>query len=126
MGGAVSSVLLWAGVALLGGAASIARFLVDGFAAARLERAFPVGTLLVNVTGSVLLGLLAGLALSSDAYLLAGTATIGSYTTFSTWALESQRMAEEGSRWLTAANVVLSLVLGVAAAALGRAIAGGS
>lgn len=116
---------MWVGVGLLGGAGSIARFLVDGATSARFARAFPLGTLVVNLSGSALLGLLAGLALSSDAYLLAGTATIGSYTTFSTWSLESQRLAEEGSRWLTLANVVGSLVLGVAAAALGHAIGGG-
>ncbi len=122
----MDSVLLWAAVALLGGAGSTVRFLIDGLASEALARAFPIGTLLVNLSGSVLLGLLTGLALGGDAYLLAGTATIGSYTTFSTWSLESQRMAEEGSRWLTAANVLASLVLGVAAAALGRAIGGGS
>jgi CrcB protein len=116
-------VLLWVGVALLGGAGSVARFLLDGLASATLARSFPLGTLLVNLSGSVLLGLLSGLALGADAYLLAGTATIGSYTTFSTWALESQRLAEEGARWPAVVNVVGSLVAGVAAAALGRAIA---
>ena len=118
----MDSVLLWLGVALLGGAGSVARFLIDGVASQALARAYPLGTLLVNVSGSVVLGLLVGLALDKDAFLLAGTATIGSYTTFSTWSLESQRLAEEGSRWPALANVVLSLALGVAAAALGRAI----
>ena len=78
----------------------------------------------MNVSGSALLGMLVGAALRGDAYLLAGTATIGSYTTFSTWALESHRLAEDRARMLVLANVVLSLVLGVAAAALGRAIGG--
>jgi CrcB protein len=50
---------------------------------------------------------------------------IGSYTTFSTWLFESHRMAEDGERWILAANVVLSLVLGVAAAELGRMVGGG-
>lgn len=118
----MDSVLLWLGVAVLGGAASVARFLLDGIVAGAGARAFPLGTMVVNLSGCALLGLLVGLALHGDGYLLAGTATIGSYTTFSTWSLESHRMAEEGSRWLTVANVVLSLVLGVAAAALGRAI----
>lgn len=116
--------LLWAGVALLGGTASVARFLVDGLASTDRAREFPLGTLVVNLSGCVLLGLLVGLSLSGNAYLLAGTATLGSYTTFSTWALESQRVAEDGSRRLMALNIAASLVLGVAAAALGRLIGG--
>jgi fluoride exporter len=54
--------------------------------------------------------------------VLVGTATIGSYTTFSTWMLETQRLAEEGDLRNAVPNVLLSTVLGVAAAALGRAI----
>ena len=86
---------------------------------------FPLGTLLVNLSGAFVLGVLVGIALQGDAYLLAGTAVIGSYTTFSTWMLESHRLAEDGRRRLLAANVVLSLLLGVGAAALGRLIGGG-
>lgn len=122
----MDSVLLWAGVALLGGAGAIVRFLLDGVASVASVRGFPAGTFLVNLSGSAVLGLLVGLAPSSDAYLLAGTAAIGSYTTFSTWALESHRLAEDGGRGLVLANVLLSLVLGVGAAALGRAIGGGA
>ncbi|HTA13005.1 MAG TPA: CrcB family protein [Solirubrobacteraceae bacterium] len=50
---------------------------------------------------------------------------IGSYTTFSTWMLESHRLAEDGRRWLLGANVTLSLAAGVGAAALGRLLGGG-
>ena len=60
-----------------------------------------------------------------DAYLLAGTAVIGSYTTFSTWMFESHRLAEDGWSWLALLNLVLSLVLGIGAAELGRLIGGG-
>jgi CrcB protein len=56
--------------------------------------------------------------------LLAGTAFVGSYTTFSTWMLETQRLAEERQVWPAAANIVVSVVLGVAAALLGQWIAG--
>jgi CrcB protein len=88
----------------------------------RLGRDFPYGTLAINVTGALVLGLLAGLTLSDDEALLAGTAAVGSYTTFSTWLFETQRLDEERRHLAAAANIAVSIVLGVAAAALGRAI----
>jgi CrcB protein len=114
--------LIWPGVVLIGGAGSVLRFLVDGLVSARAGRRFPVGTLVINVSGALILGLLAGLALSPAAALLAGTAAVGSYTTFSTWMFETERLAEDRERRRAAANVVVSLVLGVAAAALGQLI----
>ena len=116
------SVLVWAAVVVIGGAGSVARFLVDGLVSAAADRDFPFGTLAVNISGAVILGLLTGLALGHDAALLAGTAAVGSYTTFSTWMLETQRMAEERKRAAVVANLAVSLVLGVAAAELGRLI----
>jgi fluoride exporter len=116
------SALAWAAVVLIGGAGSVARFLADGLVSSAAGRDFPFGTLAVNLSGSVILGLLAGLALSGTEALLAGTAAVGSYTTFSTWALETQRLAEERQHRKAVLNVVVSLVLGVAAAALGRLI----
>jgi CrcB protein len=121
----MSFVLLWCGVGLLGGVAAIARFLVDGVVSAWTGGRFPAGTLVVNLSGALLLGLLVGLGLNGNAYLLAGTAVLGAYTTFSTWMFESDRLAEDGQRWLLAANISLSLVLGVGAAALGRILGGG-
>lgn len=114
--------LVWAGVMLIGGAGAVLRFLVDGIVSARTGRAFPYGTMVVNISGAVILGLLAGLALPADAALLAGTAAVGSYTTFSTWMLESQRLTEERQVRKAGLNIGLSLVLGVAAAALGQAV----
>jgi CrcB protein len=116
------SVLLWVAVVLIGGAGSVLRFLVDGVVSSAAGRDFPFGTLVVNISGAVILGLLAGLALGHDAALLAGTAAVGSYTTFSTWMLETQRMAEERQYRSVVLNIVVSLVLGVAAAWLGRLI----
>jgi CrcB protein len=116
------SALVWAGVAVIGGAGSVLRFYVDGIVAAATRRNFPYGTLVVNLSGAVVLGLLTGLALGGDAALLAGTAAVGSYTTFSTWMLETQRLTEERQYSKAALNVVVSLVLGVAAAELGRLI----
>jgi CrcB protein len=116
------SVAVWAGVMLIGGAGSVLRFLVDGLVSSASGRDFPYGTLVVNLSGAVVLGLLTGLALSGDAALLAGTAAVGSYTTFSTWMLETQRLTEERQHRKAILNIAVSLVLGVAAAALGRLI----
>jgi CrcB protein len=116
------NVLVWSGVVLIGGAGSVLRFLVDGAVSARTGRAFPYGTLVVNLTGALILGLLTGVALTGSAALLAGTAAVGSYTTFSTWMLETQRLTEERQTIPAALNVLLSLTLGVAAAALGTLI----
>ncbi len=118
------NVLLWAAVAAIGGAGSLLRFLVDGAVSSAAGRDFPLGTMAVNISGAALLGLLAGLVLGHDQALLAGTAAVGSYTTFSTWMLETQRLAEERQYPKVVINVVVSLVLGVAAAALGRLIGG--
>ena len=115
---------VWGGVVLLGGAGAVLRFLVDRAVARRVARPFPFGTLTVNLSGAVLLGLLSGLALSHHVALLAGTAFVGSYTTFSTWMLETQRLAEERQVWPAVANIVVSVILGVAAAIAGQWIAG--
>ncbi len=116
------SVLLWCAVAVIGGTGSVLRFLVDGTVSTAIGRDFPFGTLVVNISGATILGLVAGLALSHDQALLAGTAAVGSYTTFSTWMLESERLAEERQYGKVIANVAFSLVLGIAAAALGQLI----
>jgi fluoride exporter len=116
------SALVWAGVVVIGGAGSVLRFYVDGIVAAVTRRDFPYGTLVVNLSGAVVLGLLTGLAIRGDAALLAGTAAVGSYTTFSTWMLETQRLTEERQHFKAVANILVSLVAGVAAAELGRLI----
>jgi fluoride exporter len=113
---------LWVGVALLGGVGATARFLLDSSVSARASGDLPLGTLAVNATGSLLLGLLTGLAVSGSLFVLAGTATLGSYTTFSTWMLETHRLAEDGKLRLAIVNVVLSLAVGISAVALGRTI----
>jgi CrcB protein len=116
--------LVWGGVLLAGGAGAVLRFVVDRTVARRAARSFPFGTLTVNVSGAALLGLLGSLALNRHAALLADTAFIGSYTTFSTWMLETQRLGEERQVLDAVANVVASIVLGLAAALLGQWIAG--
>jgi fluoride exporter len=116
----VSALALWAGVGLLGGVGAVARFLVSTTVARRGAGWFPYGTLTVNLSGSALLGLVAGLALHGDAFTLVGGGLLGSYTTFSTWMLDSERLSDRA----LAANLVGSLLLGLAAVALGRALGG--
>lgn len=115
---------LWLAVVAIGGAGSVLRLLVDGTVGTWWGRDFPLGTMVVNISGALVLGLLAGLALADDVALLAGTAAVGSYTTFSTWMLETQRLDEERQHLSALANVVLSLALGVTAAAVGQWVGG--
>jgi fluoride exporter len=116
------SALAWVGVAILGSLGSLARFLLDRTVSSRHSSSFPFGTLAVNASGALVLGLLTGLTLSGEALLLAGTATIGSYTTFSTWMLETHRLGEDGQFLQGALNVLVSVLVGFAAAALGKSI----
>lgn len=107
-------------IGVLGGVGAIFRFALDGTVAARLGREFPYGTLAVNLLGSLILGLLVGAAVRGDAYDIAGTGLVGAFTTFSTWALESHRLGEDGQLRLGALNFAVSLILGVTAAWAGR------
>jgi CrcB protein len=114
--------LVWVGVVICGGVGAVARFLLDAGISTRIGRGLPLGTFAVNVSGAFLLGLLTGLVLSGDAFTLAGTATLGSYTTFSTWMLETHRLREERQFGAAVSNVLISLCVGLGAAALGRYI----
>jgi CrcB protein len=116
------SVWVWVGVALLSGIAAIGRFLLVAIVSARAAGTFPLGTFVVNITGALLLGLLTGLAVEGDALVLLGAATLGSYTTFSTWMLETERLSEDGAISVAAFNILLSLTVGIGAVALGRVI----
>ncbi len=111
---------------------AIARYLVDGFVSERTTAAaFPLGTLVINLSGAFVLGLLATLAIERSV-LPAGIrgpvmiGFLGAYTTFSTWMLESLRLLEAGSWGLAIANLAGSAVLGilavVAGVVLGRAV----
>ena len=97
--------LVVVGVGLLGGVGAVARFLLDGAVASRAASAFPWGTLAVNLSGALALGILHGAGVSGDALRLFGTGLLGAYTTFSTWMLESHRLGEDGRLRLGWANV---------------------
>jgi CrcB protein len=116
------SIAVWSGVGLLGGCGALARFGLTLLVTDRFHPHLPLGTLAVNLSGAFLLGLLAGAAVDGDARLLLGAGAIGSYTTFSTWMLETQRIDAAGRRRIAVTNLMLSIVVGLAAAALGRAL----
>lgn len=95
-------ILVTLGVAVAGGVGSACRFTLDGFLKSRTRVAYPLGTTVINITGSFLLGLVTALALAHalpDAWkTIIGTGLIGGYTTFSTASFETVRLAQEG-RW---------------------------
>jgi fluoride exporter len=103
-----------------------ARFLVDRFVADRAETEFPLGTFIINISGSFLLGLLTGLDMAGNmpeplkAFL--GTGFCGAYTTFSTWSYETVRLLEEGSYLEAILNAFASLGVGLLAAGAGIAL----
>jgi fluoride exporter len=119
------SALVLLGIGLLGGLGAVARLVLDGAVAARVGRSFPFGTLAVNLSGAFGLGLLVGAIVGEDALRLAGTGFLGALTTFSTWALESHRLGEDGQRALGLVNFAASLILGVLAAWTGEELGAG-
>ena len=127
-------ILLW--VALGSAIGGMARFFILGVVARAFGEAFPWGTLTVNVTGSFAIGALFVAAQAGgpvdrpEVVALALTSVLGSYTTVSSFSLQTLGLARDG-RWLRAgANVVLSLGLCLAAAAAGvlaaMAVVGGA
>jgi len=113
---------LWAGVLVAGGIGALARLTADEMVSRRLVGAFPAGTLVVNGSGAFALGLLTGLDVSATATVLVGTGLIGAYTTFSTWMLESQRLAEDRRPALAIWNIAGSVAVGVALVVAGWAL----
>ena len=101
-----------------------ARYLVDGWISQRSGGAYPWGTLVINQSGSFLLGVLFALtieraALPADIRAPVMIGFIGAYTTFSTWMLESWRLIEDGALIAAVGNLGGSVVLGVVAVVLG-------
>jgi CrcB protein len=106
-----------------------ARYLVARWADASVGGRFPLGTLLVNVAGSFFLGLLGALVVArvvpgADALRLAlGVGFLGAFTTFSTFEYETHSLLEDGLWLAAAANVALSVFLGLIAIRLGMVAA---
>ena len=113
-----------AGVLIAGAAGAICRYLLDGAIQDRWSGPFPMGTFAINVSGSLALGGLAGFlshhaAVSQDVRIIVGVGFLGAYTTFSTLAYETLRLAREGARAYALLNMIGSIAAGLGAASLG-------
>jgi CrcB protein len=118
-------ILLLVGIGGFCGA--VARYLVDGWVSQASGGTFPYGTLLINLSGSFVLGVLFALAveravLPGDIRAPVMIGFIGAYTTFSTWMLESWRLVEDGAMLAAATNIIGSVVLGLIAVVAGLAV----
>lgn len=115
-------------LSLAGGLGAVCRLVVDGAVRARWGRGFPYGTLVINVGGSLLLGLLSGLVLFHGVPTawrsVLGTGFCGGYTTFSTASFETVRLIQERRPVAAVLNGAGSLVLAVLAGGLGLLLAG--
>ncbi len=114
-------------VALAGGAGAAARFVVDGLVRARWSPRFPLATVVVNVSGSFLVGLVAGAVLARSVgatwQVVAAAGFCGGYTTFSTAMAETVRLVQSENPGWAAANALGTLVACVGAAAAGVGLA---
>ena len=123
MTAAVTALLICAA----GGIGAALRLILDGLIRDRVRSSYPVATTVINLTGSLLLGLLTGLAshqlLPHQWQLIAGTGLLGGYTTFSTASFETVRLIEDRRYIAAAVNGFGMLITGTAAAALGFAAA---
>jgi len=121
------STLAWVAFVAAGAVGALVRYLADGLVADRTEGAFPWGTFLINVTGSLLLGVLSGLTLyhafPKTPEVVLGTGFCGAYTTFSTFTFETVRLLEEGALADAFRNAIGTLLTCAAAAAAGLALA---
>lgn len=114
----------WVAVGLLGGAAAGARYLLDAEVSRHTDHHFPTGILAVNLIGALALGFVAGSALHGEALTIVAAGAIGSFSTFSTWMLDTHLLGASERAHLAWANVAVSLIAGFGALALGHGIAG--
>jgi len=101
-----------------------ARYLTDRLVQGRHDTGFPWGTFLVNVVGSLVLGLVTGAAATPAVAALVGTGFCGALTTYSTFGYETVQLAAGGRRLLAGLNALGSVAAGLGAAALGLALGG--
>jgi fluoride exporter len=115
------------GISIAGAFGAPARYLLDGFIQDRTNGVFPLGTFIINVTGSLVLGFLSGVVLyhgfPSTPKIILGTGLCGAYTTFSTFTYETVRLAEDGAYGAALRNALATLVVPCLAAGAGLALA---
>ncbi|MEQ4720452.1 fluoride efflux transporter CrcB [Nonomuraea sp. B19D2] len=99
------------------------RYLTDRLVQSRHDSVFPWGTLAVNLAGSFILGLLAGLPVGAAWSALLGTGFCGALTTYSTFSYEILRLIQDGSRFYALAGIIASVVGGLGAGAMGLLVA---
>lgn len=112
----------WAGIAVLGGLGAVLRFELSVAVKRRHRGEFPFGILVVNLLGSFVLGFLTGADIGGTTMSLLGVGLLGAFTTFSTWMVDTRTLRDGGRPALAILNIVGSLVLGIAAAAIGWAV----
>jgi fluoride exporter len=116
-------VVLWAAVGLAGGLGAASRFLLDRLISSRAAARLPLGTLVVNVSGSFAAGIVAGLAVGGpvgdELRIVVAGGYLGAYTTFSTAMYETARLLEEGDRRIAIVNLLAPLLLSSVAALAG-------
>jgi CrcB protein len=113
---------------LAGGAGAVSRFVIDGTIRSKFRTVLPWATISINISGSFLLGLLAGFvlggALPAEAQTIAGTGFLGGYTTFSTANVETVRLIQDRRPGMALINALGTLAATVPAATAGLALAG--
>ncbi|MDS1270063.1 CrcB family protein [Lipingzhangella sp. LS1_29] len=110
-------------IALGGAVGAVARYLVDRFVQARHDSVFPWGTHVANVLACLLFGFVAALGLPPWLFTLLAVGFLGALSTYSTFAYETLRLAQNRARLLALANVAASVTAGLGAAVLGTALA---
>ena len=116
----------WLGLLAGGAVGAPSRYLLDGYIQSRTGGAYPWGTFAINAAGSLLLGILTGLALehglSPTTELVLGTGFCGAFTTFSTFVFETVRLAEEGASNEALRNIATNVIVGTVLAGIGLAV----
>lgn len=119
--------MLVAGIAVAGALGAPARYALDQLIRAHVAARLPLGTLVINITGSLLLGVIVGLAMyhgfGSTPKTVLGTGFCGAYTTFSTFAYDTIHLAKKGAFPAALQNIVSSALLPALAAAAGLGLA---
>lgn len=121
----------WISVTLGSMLGAMARYFVSGLVARRVGETFPWGTLIINVSGALVIGVFGGLArdpasllAEPNPWLFAVTGFLGAYTTVSSFSLQTLALARDGERLRAGGYVIISVALSLAAAALGFALVG--